>query len=387
MSVQIIPIEGYEISYLKFIAMCISPLLLLVFSPRVTEALMWGSAYCFTIIVSILVNNGIFRPTSVGYMMSFIFTFIFYYNLVYAEHVFSLDDFITLLKKLLYAYAICLILQQLVHMVGIRSFPLFNTMTIYARGWMAGNSLSIEPSHSARIVTAIFLSLLKLYEIKWGNGYTIKQLYTEDKWLLMSFAWLMLTMGSGTAIIGLMITALYFIKRKYVMVILPLYFIVYFTAPYIKYEPVQRAITTIEATMTLDAETISSADGSAAVRIVPIINTIHNLDLTTKEGWFGRGSDPSVKRSIGNYLEYQRSGMAMIGGIDVYGFLSYVFALVFIYSCCIGRVVSLESLVFLFLLQASINNIYVWWSIFMIFATVRYFQTKDPDSNNSTIKL
>ena len=58
------------------------------------------------------------------------------------------------------------------------------------------------------------LVLLRMHEVKWGRAnLTFFRLYKGNKWVILGFLWCMLTMGSGTAFIGLAILSLYFIKK------------------------------------------------------------------------------------------------------------------------------------------------------------------------------
>ena len=371
MCVQYIPLEGYQVSYIKFGAMCLAPLIWLVYSPKISKVMMFGGLYFLAIFFSGLFNFETFRLSTVGYALSFIFMFITYYNLVYFENVFSLDYFIKLLKRIILAYAICLILQQAIHFVGISNFPLFNSMEIYDRGWLSGNSLSIEPSHSARIVAALFLCLLRMYEVKYGKeNMSLSLVFENGKWAVLAFLWSMLTMGSGTAFIGLIILSMYFIKRQYILAVIPLLIILYLTIPYIDYEPLQRAKTAIEVTATLDADKIYKSDMSASARILPFIYTLDHFDITSADTWFGEGID------IGHNND--KWGLKrMIGGMTDYGFLAYIFALLLIFRCCIKNLFSLETLIFVALLMAEIRSVYVWWGVFMLFTTVRYFQEQN----------
>ena len=229
------------------------------------------------------------------------------------------------------------------------------------------NSLSIEPSHSARIVGALFLSLLRMYEIEWGKEHvTLSTIYQDNKWVLLGFLWTMLTMGSGSAIVCLLILALYFIRPKYAIPTTVLLLLFLFVAPYIKYKPLQRITAITEAAFTLNSKTISDADLSASARVLPYIYTIQHFDLSKLETWIGNGTD-----SGRNNDKWGRK--RMIGGMSDYGFLSYIFALVFIFSCCIRRFFSIETLFFIILLMAEIRNVYVWWAVLMLFTVTKYF--------------
>ncbi|MFI3285197.1 MAG: hypothetical protein R3Y08_00945 [Rikenellaceae bacterium] len=372
MCVQYLPWEGYGVSYIKFTAMCLAPIIWLLTSSKISKAFVWAGLYFVAILFSGLFNLHSFRLSTVGYLLSFIFMFIMYYNLVWVEQIFSLDSFIRLLKKLILAYVICLLMQQAVHLVGIESFPLINTYSSYGRGFLAGNSLAIEPSHSARILTIAFLSLLRMYEVKWGKeNVNLKAIYADAKWVLLGFLWSMLTMGSGTAFVGLGILSLYFIKRQYVFTVVPLLVILYFAIPYIEFEPLQRAKVTLEATMTMDADAVIAADGSASVRIVPIINTLTELDLLDSKTWLGHGIDAGATGE----------SMKTIGGIGEYGLLSYICALTLIFTCIIRRFFSLETLLAFALVGLTINNFAYVWGFYMILSTTNYFQNNHNKLN------
>lgn len=367
MCIQYLPLEGYTISYIKFTAMCLTPIIWLAATPKISKAFVWAGLYFVAILFSGLFNLDSFRFSTVGYLLSFIFMFIMYYNLVWVEEAFSADYFIRLLKRLILAYTICLIMQQAVRLVGINSFPLINLLSGDSRGIMIGNSLMAEQSHSARILTVLFLSLLRMYEVKWGKeNVNIKAIYADAKWVLLGFLWSMLTMGSGTAFAGLGILSLYFIKRQYALTAVPLLLILYFAIPYIEFEPLQRAKVTLEATLTMDASAVKKADGSAAARVVPLLNTINHIDLLDADTWLGEGVDKTLSEK---YLSDEQ----MLGTIKDYGLLSYILLLIFIFTCCI-RFKSLETLIFVILMSANLANVAYGWGIMMLFATTRYFK-------------
>jgi len=255
-------------------------------------------------------------------------------------------------------------------LIGFRTFPIINlTYSLDRRIW--GNSLAIEPSHAARILTVAFLSLLRMYEIKWGSeAVSISKLFYNSKWIVIGFLWSMMTMGSGTAFIGLGILSLYFIKRQYILTIIPLIIIFYFTIPYIDYEPLQRGRRAVDATLTWDQNTIRETDGSAAARVLPLVNTIKKLDLIDLGTWLGGGIDQN--KSIKHLSDDK-----IITSIQDYGLLSYIISLIFIFSCCIRKFISLETLIFFLLLGAGLSNVAYIWGILMIFSVCRYFKEQE----------
>ena len=125
----------------------------------------------------------------------------------------SIEYFTSVLKWLIYGYTICLLLQQACILVGIRYFPLINLVrgSYYAINHL--NTLAIEPSHAARLMTVFFYGFLKCTEYLKDSPMSIRQLYIQYRWVIISFVYFMLMIGSGTAIVGLAIVSLYFAKE------------------------------------------------------------------------------------------------------------------------------------------------------------------------------
>lgn len=368
MCVQYIPIEGNGVSNVKFVAMNMSPIIWLYMFKTFSKAFLWGSIFLLTIIFSVLFNIDSFRLSTVGYKVAFIVMFIMYYDLIYFNRALSLQDFIKFLRGLILAFVICLILQQLVIIAGLRSLPIINFITYLDRG-LGSNSLSLEPSHAARILTVLMIVLVRMCEVKWDSmNFTLTNFYKENKWIVLGFLWTMLSMGSGTAFAGLGILSLYFIKRKYTFILITFLTIFYFTIPKIDYEPLTRARSSIEAVLTLDQQMVKDADYSAAARIVPFLNTLNILDFNNIDTWLGKGVDTSASYE---YLSEE----SKIGNISDYGLVSFIISLIFVFICCINKIWSIETMIFIFLLALTIGNVAYVWGILMLLTTSKYFIT------------
>ncbi len=368
MCVQYVPLEGVTVSSIKFAVLLLMPVIFLLRSPKLSKAFYFGMAYFAMVLCSALYNIDSFRLGAVGYIFAYVFMFITYYNLVYKEHAFTIEQFVHLLKGIIYAYTIVLLIQQFFKIIGIAPFDLINMHYCDERGILTANALSIEQSHSARILVVLYLALLRMYELQWGKGnVTIKTLFQRSKWVSIAWLWSMITMGSGTAIVALAILALYFVRRRYAIYALPLVVLFYFAIPYIPYLPLQRAKNTFEAALTLDEEKISKADLNASARVLPYVYTLNHFDLSKRETWIGHGVDTGKNNDIWDRKR-------MVGGMTDYGFVAYLLALLFVYAVCIRRICSLESLIFVVLLMAELRSVYLWWGIMMLFTTIRYFQ-------------
>lgn len=368
MSIQYIPIEGDGVSLVKFSLMCVSPLILILSFKSINKGTILGLLFILCVVFSILFNEESIRFSSLGYKLAFIVMFIMYYNLIYERHVLQLETFKRYIKNLIYAYATCLIIQQLFIIFGFTKLPLINLDVFLDRG-LGSNSLALEPSHSARILTVAMLVFLRLEEVtNIKNKFILKSFILNNKRLLLLFFWCMLTMGSGTAIIGLIILSSYFIKKQYLLALIPILIFFILIIPKIDFQPIERVKNIIVAVKTLDTDYIKSIDYSAASRIVPFINTINFIDFTETTTWVGSGIDTNLDA---DYLSEEQ----FIGGINDYGLICYLASLLLFFGCCTKKIFSIETLVFVVLLSTSINNIAYVWGILLLLTTSNYFNT------------
>ena len=319
--------EGHTISPIKVVAMCVAPLIWLARCAYFSKALLFGGLYWLSCFLSAYLHPG-FRFSTIVYSGMFVMTFIMFYNLVY-KGAFTLEYFIKLVRWMILAYAGCLVLQQCCILVGIRFMPLINLDNQFYLSISKLPSLSHEPSSSARILGVLFYAYFKCNQYSRGSVIPFKQWFKgEHKWVTIGFLWAMLTMGSGTAYVMLAILSLLFLRRKYIAVAIPLFAALFFAMPYLENENMNRATSVVQATMTGNVDNVIESDGSAAVRVLPILNTINSLDLTKKETWLGSGSD--VALAGGHY-----SRKRMVGCINDYGLISYLLSLCLIFLCCI----------------------------------------------------
>lgn len=368
--IRYIPIETRGgVSMLKTGVSFLCLFLLIRRPPFISKALVSLLAYFVVVFVCVSFHSHSFRWSTMLYLLSFIIVYIYVYDSVVCRKIISQDTFVKWVVGMIYAYTAVLLMQQVLIIVGIRSFPLLNLTQFLDRG-IGANSLSGEPSSAARLMAVLFLALIRMEELKQGSRVTIKDLWKNKKWATLAFLWTMITMGSGTAMIALMLTSLYFLNIKHIVVVIGIVLTFSLAVKYIDFKPLQRANATITAVMTGEEE-VSKADGSAASRIIPMFN-FFKLDFFDLDTWMGRGIDYSSNQGS-NYTErYQE---AVLGNINEYGLISYCVLLVFIFTCVIYRVFSLETMFFLILFAGTLGNIAYAWGAVMVFSAVRHFKT------------
>lgn len=369
MCTQFVAIEGYNVSPLKVALMGFAVVLLIAKVPYMTKATLWCSLYMIVVLLCAYMQEFV-RFSTLGYLGMFLITYIVFYNLLYKKHAFSLMYFIQLLRFMILAYFFCLLAQQVCVLIGIRNMPFIN---LYHQHFLAIDKLPTwtqEPSSSARILGALYYAYLRCCEIVEGQKLSLKRIFDPfHRWITIGYLYTMTTMGSGTAFIVLLIQVFYFVQIKRLWYVVPVFFILYFVLPLLHIKQFDRVVNVINATMTLDPNIVNETDGSAASRIVPILNTL-NIDLNSTESWFGAGTK-TKEEGLKNYM--QKKGL--IGNIDQYGLLSYIVSLIFVFVCCF-KIRSFETIMFFAGVGGGVTNIAYLWGILMIFTTIRYFQTK-----------
>ena len=363
-NIMFVPIEQGPFSPVKITLMGLCPLIFIAKKPIVTKALVLAAIYwvvCYTL--SLL--KGEMRFSTLGFLGMYLILYINYYSFI-VKGTFTLEYFTKILKYLIIAYAVMLIGQQMCVLVGLRNMPLLNLQNQFFLSITKLPSLTLEPSHSARILTFTMLGYLRCMEIKKGKRITLQELFSpEQRIVTFSFLWSMLMMGSGTAFVGMGVLSLYFITRKTVIYIIPLIIGMFMLGQSMELKQMDRAVALAEAASTGSAEEAMAADGSGATRIIPVINVFTKTDVTKLETWIGKKSMEKDK------YWWKRTDTKIY---DQYGLIAFIISLVFIYSCVIRHFFSLETLLYLILLGFTLGNIYYAWGCLMIMTGVTYFQ-------------
>lgn len=376
------PIDSFGTNApIKTALMASSVIVLLFYTFKTSKALILGVVY---LIFQFVIMN--FHPEGVtwnSYIFSalIVLTYVCFYNLLYIEKVFTIEHFIRICKWFMMLYFIVCIIQQVLTVAGIGYFPLFNMMKNLDRG-LGCQSLSMEPSTFGRFMLVFYYAYVKCCEYKRDEGaFTLNELFSgEHKWITIRFLWMMLTMGSGTAFVCLILFALYFVRKDNWYYIIPILIVCYILIQNSGIEALDRATNTIEATATLDKETIQETDGSASARIAPIINSL-NADFNKKETWFGYGIMYGEVNKT-----FSRQTLTLF---DNYGFLFYIFTIIFTFAC--GYKFWSLGCIFMFAgVGGSMNsNIQYAWELAMVMTCIRYFYENryNPDIYEETDEI
>ena len=361
-----VPIDTFGMNApIKMTLMLSSIIVLLFYSFKASKAVVFGIIYIISQYAVASFHPESFRWSTYLYSILLVLTFISFYNLVWIEKVFTIEHFIRICKWFMMAYFVICLMQQTLIMLNITYLPAVNLILILDRG-LGCQSLAVEPSHFARFMLVFYYAYIKCCEYKRDEGpFTLRELFEgEHKWVTIRFLWMMLTMGSGTAFVCLILFALYFVRAHNWYYIIPTLAVSYGLVQNSGIEALDRATNTIEATATLDKKNVQETDGSAAARISPILNSLQ-ADFTKKETWLGHGIDYGKNNSTFS----KQTGTLF----EDYGLLFYIISLLFTFSCAY----SFWSLGCIFMFAgvggSMGTNIQYAWELAMVMTCVKYF--------------
>lgn len=339
---------------------------MLPFCFKISKAVIFGFIYLATQYLAAIFHPESIRWTTLFYSAELILTYISLYHLIYVEEVFTIEQFIKIIRWLMIIYFGVFITQQLFMLVGIRVFPLINMTYDVHRGFGC-YSLSMEPSTFARTMLVCYYAYIKCHEYKRGCGpFSLRELFSKEHcFITIIFLWMMCTMGSGTAFVCLIGLAAYFVRWNNWYYIVPILLLMYFIVlPAIHVKQLDRATRITTAMTTFDQSQVEEADGSGASRISPLLNSF-NADFTKKETWFGYGVDYGRR----NNTFVKQTGTLF----DDYGVLFYIASVAMNLACGYR----FKSLAFLFCLMGvgggTGTNIHYAYGLMILMTCVRYF--------------
>lgn len=352
--------------------MCISPLILLTYR-KMYQSDIWLFLFIISIILSPLANNPeSMRWSTVLFTIMFVLTFLAYERLLDVS-MFSIENYLIILKYLIYAYVIVLLIQQFCVLTGL---PIFNVSNYRINEPWKLNSLTSEPSHSARIVALLMYSYISIKEIIMERPYNLHLDFKYDKKIWIAFLWTMITMGSGTAFLFITIVLLKFMRLKSLIPLFIILIIAIVITSFMNIEAFERTFSLFLATLTLDPTAIWKADPSGAFRILPFLTLAELVNITTINGWFGHGID-SVSTFLSIYVVGLPEGATGGGLLQLwydYGFMSFLLFIIFNFLKVLDKndYLSIVFWIMLILIQ-GINNQILWLCIILLF-TNKYFR-------------
>jgi len=350
--------------------MFISPLFLRLRGFNFDLLLLLGFAFSI-IIFPALIHRLETRWSTVLYSLMFCILFLSYHSLLWRGHL-RIAVFLKVVRYLIIAYALTLFIQQLCVLFGL---PILNVSN-YDPGepWKL-NSLSAEPSHSARILGVLMLVYVVGKNIISRSDDVFAIRNKSDRVIWLCFLWSMLTMGSATAVIMIAIVLLSFFNRlsfkNYIVALLLLMFAI----AIIPANLLGRVIDLSTAVLLIDYSAVLDADHSGGMRIAPMLVLTSYVELFSAKGLFGHGVD-SVSSFLSNYIwgvDEGATGGGLLALWYEYGFIAFLFFVAFTMRATLALKSPANFIVwFLLIFLAGVNNQMVWLAI-ILFYTLRFY--------------
>lgn len=314
-----------------------------------------------------------FRLNSFLYSAMFITTFLYYMRMLYSGFL-NKEHYLIILKGIIYAYTWILLVQQF---CVVMHWPVFNFILGEPEAFKL-NSLSPEPSHSARILVIVMYAYVWMREIGLQHRYHLFQDGIADKNLWLCFFYTMLTMGSGTAYFLLPLFLLRFISSWVVLwgtVIAGL--CIWLKLPeLLDISAWNRVHLFSQAVLTGDPMKMLLTDHSASIRVLPSYYYSMFAVPSIPEFWLGYGMAFNIE-IFPELIPGVPQGVSL-GGIFPsfllnHGVIAGIFLLLMISKFCLSHLFSFSTLLTIILIFSCGFNTQIPWLIFLLLGTNKYF--------------
>jgi len=353
--------------------MFISPLFTLRRTLSTEAVLLLGFALSIVFLPA-FVHSGGTRWSTILYSLMFCGLFISYDGML-RQGKLRLASFLNIMRYLIIAYAVVLLIQQLCVLLGL---PIFNLSNYDPSERWKLNSLSPEPSHSARIIGLLMFSYILGSRLLVRASKTHKVSQRQYILLWLCFFWTMITMMSATALVMVIIVLVTNTQGNGIRFYGVSFLLAIFAIFFMPGDLTERIFKISLATLTLDYETVLNADHSGAMRIAPMLVLLDETELFSVSGIFGNGVD-SVSLFMSDYIWGVAEGTPGGGLLALwyeYGLISFLFFVLFtLYTTSALKSPAGFLIWFLLIFIASVNSQMVWLAIILLH-TLSFYRQK-----------
>ena len=353
--------------------MFISPLFTLRRTLSTEAVLLLGFALSIVFLPA-FVHSGGTRWSTILYSLMFCGLFISYDGML-RQGKLRLASFLNIMRYLIIAYAVVLLIQQLCVLLGL---PIFNLSNYDPSERWKLNSLSPEPSHSARIIGLLMFSYILGSRLLVRASKTHKVSQRQYILLWLCFFWTMITMMSATALVMVIIVLVTNTQGNGIRFYGVSFLLAIFAIFFMPGDLTERIFKISLATLTLDYETVLNADHSGAMRIAPMLVLLDETELFSVSGIFGNGVD-SVSLLMSDYIWGVAEGTPGGGLLALwyeYGLISFLFFVLFtLYTTSALKSPAGFLIWFLLIFIASVNSQMVWLAIILLH-TLSFYRQK-----------
>ena len=353
--------------------MFISPLFTLRRTLSTEAVLLLGFALSIVFFPA-FVHSGGTRWSTILYSLMFCGLFISYDGML-RQGKLRLASFLNIMRYLIIAYAVVLLIQQLCVLLGL---PIFNLSNYDPSERWKLNSLSPEPSHSARIIGLLMFSYILGSRLLVRASKTHKVSQRQYILLWLCFFWTMITMMSATALVMVIIVLVTNTQGNGIRFYGVSFLLAIFAIFFMPGDLTERIFAIASAALTLDYEAVLNADHSGAMRIAPMLVLLDKSELFSVSGIFGNGVD-SVSLFMSDYIWGVAEGTPGGGLLALwyeYGLISFLFFVLFtLYTTSALKSPAGFLIWFSLIFIASVNSQMVWLAIILLH-TLSFYRQK-----------
>lgn len=319
-------------------------------------------------------NNPDFRQST--FMYSGLFLFQFIALRVYSKFI-KLDNYLSFIEILLYAFGLALFVQQLSALVGVEGFNRNGEFAIRFKM----NSLAQEPSMFPPSIALLFLMYVRIKYLNKVQYIGISRIYKDNKKICWLVLYMLITCGTTSAIILLPIILLFFL-RTHIVKYLPFFVVTLticcFAIGYFYPQTLERISMILGAIGSLDPMQIYDADQSASARISPYLFYLNDFDLTNWHFLFGFGHDYGTKYLSWNMLGKEFGYEVGIGGIVNYlydyGIILLLYFLFLMRKMVFEKFWSWDFFFWFFAFSMQTFNMPIFWAFFTFTYVTKLFE-------------
>ena len=326
--------------------------------------------FVFSLFFSVLFHEAT-RWSTIFYSIMFCSTFISYVNFLHWGYL-GIPTFLKVVRFLIIAYTTVLLIQQLCVLFSLQIFNLSNYDPQFP--WKL-NSLSSEPSHSARIVGLLMFTHIVGSRLAETIGEKIRVSRKQSALVWTFFLWTMITMFSATSVAMLFIVVVAYLQKISTGSFLIAIVTVVFALIFLPDELLDRALGLASAAVKLDYEAVLRADHSGGMRVAPMLILLERNEIFSKLGLFGNGVD-SVSLFMSDYIWGVPEGFSGGGLLSMWFELGFIpFACFILFSLKATDSINRPINFFIWAVMifiAGINTQMVWLAIILLY-TLKYF--------------
>lgn len=319
-----------------------------------------------------------FRYSTIFYSFLYLTLFLTYRILLYKNSI-SLNGYLKYIKLIAYSYLVVLIIQQL----GIVfSAPILNISNVInpENKWKL-NSLSMEPSNTALIITILLFSYCYCISIVRNKKYNIFRDFKKDKYLWLAYFYICLTTVSASAFFCIPVLALYVARKKDILIVIGfLIFLFIILINNVSLYAFQRVTLFTPALLNLDPIAIFNIDPSAGARLSPSLIYFQQLSIFSSEFWFGYGNDYGQNYLTKYLIGFEPDEKLGIGGMVTfmydYGIIIFLYFIVIIRKLTLPKFFCYEMFFWFSLIFIIPINHYIQWLFWCVCATNTYFSVQ-----------